>query len=124
MTPKKRTAFISFISFFYFFGAAVLLLSLASGTAQEVPIGLRLGIPGVSDTVVIPLLAGFMVLVNYHYFRLTPWGYRLMLIYQSLFGITSLILALQHNGQPYIGNAIWAAMVGAYTFNKRALFTP
>ncbi len=119
---QKRTAFISFISYFYFFGAAVLLLSLATGTVQDVPFGLRLGIPGVPDAVVIPMLAAIIVFVTYHYYRLSFWGYRLMLVYQGLFGITSLLLALQYDAQPFIGNAVWAALVAAYTYNQRRLF--
>jgi len=117
---KKRPLFLTLIGFFYIFGAVILLLSLGAG--QEVGMAIRFGIPGVPEIVVRVMVALFSLIMAYGYLKLKLWGYWAAVIYSALFLAISISLITVYNNQPFIGNAIWSAIVLIYTFMKRNCF--
>ena len=116
----KRPVFLTFIGYFYIFGAFILLLSL--GVDQEIGLAVRFGIPNVPETIVRVLVAIISLIMAYGYLKLKAWGYWMAMIYSALFLVVSLSLLTIYNNQPFIGNAIWSAIVLIYTFTKRRYF--
>ncbi|QQE79745.1 hypothetical protein GI364_04445 [Alicyclobacillus sp. SO9] len=68
------------------------------------------------------IVAGIALVLAAGYFSLKKWGFWSMVGYSIVFGMISLHLASVHHQQPFIGNAIWSAMVLIYTLIKRRSF--
>lgn len=121
----KRPLGISLISYFYIFGAIVLLFTAVFYNADADSIGIseRFGLPNVPERFMRVLVALISLVVVYGYIRLKKWGFWLMIIYSLLFGLISFLLVLNQSQQPFIGNLIWSIIVLAYTiYIKRAFF--
>lgn len=118
---QQRPKFLSFIGYFYCFGALILLFSL--GTDQEVGMAVRFGIPNVPETIVRVSIAVIALVMAYGYLKLTRWGFWLTILYTILFSLISINLVSSYNSQPFIGNAIWSVIVLVYTIVKRKYFT-
>jgi len=116
----KRPVFLTFVGYFYIFGSFILLLSL--GVDQEVGLAVRFGIPNIPETLVRVFVAIISLVMAYGYLKLKAWGYWVAMIYSALFLVMSLSLLTIYNNQPFIGNAIWSAIVLVYTFMKRKYF--
>ncbi|WP_234119022.1 hypothetical protein [Clostridium hydrogenum] len=116
----KRPSWITFIGYFYIFGAIALILTL--GVKQDIDINLRFGVPFLPETAVRIVISLFSIIMAYGYLNLKKWGYWTMLIYSSLFLIISIKQANIYHSQLFIGNAVFSALVIAYTFRNRHSF--
>jgi hypothetical protein len=119
----KRPLGVSFISYFYIFGAIILLIT--SAKTEEIGIATRFGLSNVPEQLMRVLVALFSLVVIYGYMRLKKWGFWMMIGYSVVFGLISFTLALSHKQQPFIGNTVWSIIVLLYTcyvnksFSKR-----
>ncbi len=118
MTEKPKV--ISFIGYFYLFGAIILLATM--NTAQDVPFNVRLGIPQAPELLVRICLTAVTAVVACGYVKLYRWGFWAMLVYSAVLLVISLTIMMQNNTQPFIGNAIFSAFVLIYTVIKRRVF--
>ncbi len=119
---SKRPKGVTFIGYFYILGAVVLLFSLIFRVKQDISVGLRFGVPNISEFIIIPIIIIFSLILSHGYLELKKWGYWLMMVYSLIFLFISLNLLTQYNTQPFIGNAIWSILVIAYTYRKRKNF--
>ncbi|WP_438317077.1 hypothetical protein [Sporosarcina sp. FA9] len=121
----KRPLGVSLISYFYLFGAVVLLFTAVfyNADADSTGIAERFGLPNVPERLMRVLVALISLLMVYGYIRLKKWGFWLMIIYSVLFGLISSLLVSNQSQQPFIGNLIWSIIVLTYTiYIKRAFF--
>ncbi|MEC0094257.1 hypothetical protein [Paenibacillus macquariensis] len=121
----RRPLGVSLISFFYFFGAILLLFTSVFYDANADAIGIaeRFGVPNAPEQLVRILVAGLSLVMVYGYRNLKQWGFWLMIIYSILFGMVSLTLATTYTAQPFIGNMIWSIIVLTYSiYVKEAFF--
>ncbi len=120
----KRPIGVSLISYFYIFGAIVLLFSAIFYSADANPIGIaeRFGLPNVPERLMLVIVALFSLGMVYGYIRLKKWGFWTMIIYSVLFGIVSSLLITYQSHQPYLGNLIWSIIVLAYTIYVKKEF--
>jgi len=121
----RRPLGVSLISFFYFFGAIILLFTSVfyDVNADAIGIAERFGVPNAPEQLVRVLVAGLSLVMVYGYRNLKKWGFWLMIIYSILFGMLSLTLATTDNQQPFIGNMIWSIIVFTYSiYVKDAYF--
>lgn len=121
----KKTPFIlQLISYFYIFGAIMILISLH--TKQSVGLNARLGIPNVPEQLIVILLAIFSLIMAYGFLKLKRWAYWTMLIYSILFLFISLSLVTRYNNTSsesiFTGNASWSFIVLLITFYYRKSF--
>ncbi|MFJ5624292.1 hypothetical protein ACIQD3_16525 [Peribacillus loiseleuriae] len=121
----KRPLGISLISYFYIFGAIVLLFTAIFYNADANPIGIaeRFGLPDVPERFIRILVALISLGMVYGYIRLKKWGFWLMIIYSVLFGLISSLLVSNQSQQPFIGNLIWSIIVLAYTIYVKRAFS-
>ncbi|KJS80035.1 MAG: hypothetical protein JM58_19180 [Peptococcaceae bacterium BICA1-8] len=117
---NKRPKGIAFIGYFYIFGAVILLISL--GTKQDIGMAIRFGVPNIPETAVRVFIAIVSFILAMGYLKLRKWAYWSMIIYSLLFLVVSMNLLTQYNSQPFLGNAIWSAIVLIYTYIKRDYF--
>lgn len=121
----KRPLGVSLISYFYIFGAFVLLFTAVFYNADANSIGIaeRFGMPNVPERLMRTIVALFSMGMVFGYIRLKKWGFWLMVIYSVFFGLISSSLISNQSQQPFIGNLIWSIIVLAYTFYvKKAFF--
>jgi len=121
----KRPLGVSLISYFYIFGAVVLLNSAVFYNADADFIGIaeRFGLPNVPERFMRVLVALISLLMVYGYIRLKKWGFWLIIVYSVLFGLISSVLVSNQSQQPFIGNLIWSIIVLTYTiYIKRTFF--
>lgn len=120
----KRPLGVSLISYFYIFGAIVLLYTVIFNDVNADPTGIadRFGVPGVPEQPMRILVAIFSMGMVYGYIRLKKWGFWLMITYSAFFGLVSLTLISNLHQQPFVGNLIWSIIVLAYTFYVRSSF--
>ncbi|USK80752.1 hypothetical protein QRD90_01865 [Peribacillus frigoritolerans] len=121
----KRPLGVSLISYFYIFGAIVLLSTAFFYNVDDNSIGIaeRFGIPNVHERLLRVIVAIFSMGMVYGYIRLKKWGFWLIVIYSVFFGLISSSLISNQSQQPFIGNLIWSIIVLAYTFYvKKAFF--
>ncbi|MGD7053400.1 hypothetical protein [Sutcliffiella horikoshii] len=113
----KRPIGVSLISYFYIFGAMVLLFTAVfyNAEANSISIAERFGLTIVPDRLMRLLVALISLGMVYGYIRLKKWGYWIMITYSVLFGIISLLLLSNQPYQPFIGNVIFSIIVLAYT---------
>ncbi|WP_258210067.1 hypothetical protein [Paenibacillus radicibacter] len=90
--------------------------------ANEFGIAERFGLPHFSEQFFRILLAIGSLILIYGYLRLKKWGFWLMIIYSSGFGLISYNLLFSQNQQPFIGNFIWSVIVLIYTVFVRKFF--
>jgi hypothetical protein len=121
----KRPIGISVISYFYIFGAIVLLFTAIFYNADANSIGIaeRFGMPNVPERLMRVIVALFSLGMIYGYLRLKKWGFWLMVIYSTLFGLISSSLITNGSQHIFIGNLIWSIIVLAYTiYTKNSFF--
>lgn len=116
----KRPIGISFIGYFYIFGAIVLILTL--GIRQGIDINVRFGVPFLPEIAVRIFVAIFSIIMAYGYLNLKKWGYWAMIIYTIIFLVISINQVNIYHSQPFIGNIISSIIVLFYTFIKRHVF--
>ena len=121
----KRPLGVSFISYFYIFGAIVLLFTTIfyDANANSIGIAERFGLPNVPEQLMRLIIAAFSLVMVYGYIRLKKWGFWLMITYSAFFGIVSSLLITNRLQQPFFGNIIWSIVVLGYTiYVKNAFF--
>ena len=119
----ERPIGVSFISYFYIFGAIILIFTAIffEPNADELGLAERFGLD-IPEQLFKILLAVFTVIMIYGYMRLKRWGFWMMIMYSIGFGFISYVLALSFNQQPFIGNTIWSGIVLFYSFSIRKSF--
>ena len=123
----KRPFGVSFISYFYIFGACVLLFTSIFYDSGVNPFSVaeRFGLANAPEQLVRIVVAIISLIMAFGYLGLKKWGFWFMMIYSLLFGTLSLSLAISHNQQPFIGNAIFSVIIIIYTlYVKNAFFQP
>lgn len=110
---KKNPIVIKFIGWFQILGAFAVLFTL--NVQQTPPFNIRFGVPSVPEFIVKICVGIFAIIIAYGYLNCLKWGYWSMLIYSILFCCISLIKIIEYGGQPFIGNAIYSAIVAIYT---------
>lgn len=120
----KRPFGVVIISFFYIFGAVVLIYSsiFYLPNVDQFGIAARFGVPALPEQPVRLIVAVIALLLAFGYFSLKKWGFWSMVCYSIVFGMISLNLAFAHHQQPFIGNVFWSAIVLIYTLIKRRSF--
>ena len=120
----KRPLGVSIISYFYIFGAIILLITAVFYNADADSIGIndRFGIQIVPERFMRLLLAIFSLGMAYGYMKLRMWGFWIMITYSALFGIISSLLLSNHLQQPFLGNMIFSIIVLFYTIYVRNAF--
>ncbi|OCA90480.1 hypothetical protein A8F94_00905 [Bacillus sp. FJAT-27225] len=120
----RRPLGVSLISFFYIFGAFILLVTTIFYNPNSNVIGIaeRFGLSALPEQLVRVIVALFSLGMVYGYFRLKKWGFWLMDLYSVIFGLLSSLLFTNQQQQPYLGNFIWSIIVLAYTVYIRDSF--
>lgn len=120
----KRPLGVSLISYFYIFGAFILLFSsfFYDANANQIDIATRFGLPNAPEQLIRVLVALSSLVIAYGYMRLRKWGFWVMIGYSVLFEVISLSLSLSHSQQPFIGNMIWSIIVLLYTIYVNKAF--
>lgn len=109
----KQPLGIKFISCFQLIGGFTLLFTLNN---QQTPLfNIRFNVPFIPELVVKICVGVLALIIAYGYLKQFKWGYWSMLIYSILFCCISLINIIKYTSQPFIGNAIYAAIVTIYT---------
>lgn len=110
---KKNPILIKFIGWFQILGALAVLFTL---NVQQTPaFNIRFAVPFISEVIVKICVSILAIIIAYGYLKYLKWGYWSMLIYSILFCCISLTQIIEYGGQPFIGNAIYSAIVGIYT---------
>jgi len=110
---EKNPVGIKFIGWFHIFGALVILFTL--NVQQTPPLNVRFAVPFVPELIVRMFVAVFTIIIAYGYLKCLKWGYWSMLIYNIIFCCISITQITEYGGQPFIGNAIYSAIVVLYT---------
>ncbi|MFJ7679627.1 hypothetical protein ACIQXQ_16430, partial [Peribacillus sp. NPDC097198] len=112
------------ISYFYIFGAIILIFTAIffEPNADELGLVERFGIDYLPERLFRILLAVFTFIMIYGYMRLKRWGFWMMILYSIGFGFISYILTPSFNQQPFIGNVIWSGIMLIYSFSIRKSF--
>ncbi|MFC7786413.1 MULTISPECIES: hypothetical protein [unclassified Rossellomorea] len=121
----KRPIGVSIISYFYIFGAIVLLFTAIfyQAAADTISISERFGVPIMPERFMRVVVAFFSLVMVYGYMRLKKWGFWLFIAYSVLFGVISFLLLSVQPDQPFIGNFIFSVIVLTYTiYVKEAFF--
>jgi uncharacterized membrane protein (DUF2068 family) len=119
---KKRPLGISFIGYFYIFGAIVLIITLFTKQIEQYGIAVRFGLPNVPEGLMRVLVSVLSFIMAYGYLKLKKWGYFLMIIYTSYFLVVSITLSQQYKHQLFYGNVIWSIVVLTYTLKNRSYY--
>ncbi|WP_062048243.1 hypothetical protein [Bacillus sp. JCM 19034] len=120
----KRPLGVSLISYFYIFGAIVLLFSTIfyNTDANSIGISERFGLPNAPERLFRVIVALFSLIMVYGYIRLKKWGFWIMITYSVTFGVISSLLITIQSQQPYTGNLILSIAVVAYTIYVKKTF--
>ncbi|MGF9978202.1 hypothetical protein [Viridibacillus arvi] len=120
----ERPIGVTLISFFYIFGAVVLLLTSIFYHHEPNGIGIaeRFGTPNAPERLVRVLLALATFAMVYGYANLKKWGFWSMTVYSILFGLLSMTLMTAQNIQPFLGNLIWSLIIIVYSICVKAAF--
>ena len=111
---------ITFIGCFKILSALVILFTL--NVQQTPPFNIRFAMPFIPELLVRLCVVIFSLIIAYGYLRQNKFGYWSMLIYSILFCCISFFQASKYGNQPFIGNAIYAAIVTVYTLLHRKDF--
>jgi len=90
---------------------------------QNPPFNVRFAVPFIPEPLVKIFVVVFSIIIAYGYLRQITWGYWSMLIYSILFCCISLFQVSNYGSQPFIGNAIYSAIVTLYTMLHVKYFT-
>ena len=120
----KRPIGVSLISYFYLFGAVVLLVTSVFYDPNANSIGMadRFGLPDAPERLVRVCTAFLSLGMIYGYMRLKKWGFWLMITYSVVFGFISSILVSNQSQQPFFGNMLFSVVVIVYTIYVRKNF--
>ncbi|MGE7918217.1 hypothetical protein ACQKM9_04605 [Viridibacillus sp. NPDC093762] len=120
----ERPIGVKLISFFYIFGAVVLLLTSIFYNHEQNVIGIakRFGVPNAPERILRIILALLTFVMVYGYANLKKWGYWSMIAYSILFGLLSMTLMTTQNIQPFLGNMIWSLIILIYSICIKAAF--
>lgn len=120
----KRPLGVSLISYFYLFGAIVLLFTAIFYNADANSIGIaeRFGVPNVPERLMRVIVALYSLGMIYGYIRLKKWGFWLMVTHSILFGVISSSLITNSSQHIFIGNLIWSLIVLVYTIYVKNSF--
>ena len=120
----KRPIGVTLISYFYLFGAIVLVITAIfyDAGANTVGIAERFGLPHAPERLVRVFVALLSFVMIYGYIRLTNWGYWFMIAYSVVFGCISALLISNPSPQPFLGNMIFSIVVLVYTIYARKSF--
>lgn len=120
----KRPLGVSLISYFYIFGAIVLLFTAIfyNANANSIGIAERFGLTKILERLIRVIVALFSLGMVYGYIRLKKWGFWLMITYSVLFGIVSSLQITNQLHQPFIGNLIWSIIVLVYSIYVKKTF--
>lgn len=110
---------VTFIGGFYVFGGVVVLLSLIFGGSS---LNTTFSLPNIPDALVKSLVALVFIPMGILYTRRRKAAYWFILMFSIVFFCISADLVAQQNGQPYIGNMIYALFVAVVTIVKRKEF--
>ena len=110
---NKNPIGIKFIGWFQILGALAVLFTL--NVQQTPPFNIRFAVPFIPEFIVKICVGIFGIIIAYGYLKCLKWGYWSMLIYSILFCCISLTQIIKYGGQPFIGNAIYSAIVSIYT---------
>lgn len=110
---------VTFIGGFYVFGGVVVLLSLIFGGS---PLNTAFSLPNIPDALVKSLVALVFIPMGILYTRRRKAAYWFIVMFSIVFFCISADLVAQQNGQPYIGNMIYALFVAVVTIVKRKEF--
>ena len=120
----KRPIGVTLISYFYLFGAVVLVITAIFFDADANTIGIaeRFGVPYAPERLMRVLVAFLSFVLVYGYIRLTNWGYWFMITYSIVFGCLNALLISNQSSQPFLGNIIFSTVVLIYTLYIRKSF--
>ncbi|WP_273853384.1 hypothetical protein [Guptibacillus spartinae] len=119
----KRPIGVTLISYFYLFGAVVLVFTaIFYDAANTIGIAERFGLPNAPERLMRGLVALTSLVLVYGYIRLTIWGYWFMIAYSVIFGCISALLVSYPSPQPFLGNMIFSIIVLMYTLYVRKSF--
>ncbi|UUI01211.1 hypothetical protein NP439_14200 [Oceanobacillus jeddahense] len=120
----KRPLGVTLISYFYIFGAIVLLFTAMfyDPNANSIDIAERFALPNIPERLTRVILALFSLAMVYGYIRLKKWGFWTMVTYSVVFGIISSLLISGSFHQPYTGNMIFSIVVLTYTIYVKDSF--
>lgn len=110
---------VTFIGGFYVFGGVVVLLSLIFGGSS---LNTAFSLPNIPDALVKSLVALIFIPMGILYTRRRKAAYWFVLMFSIVFFCISADLVARQNGQPYIGNMIYALFVAVVTIVKRKEF--
>ena len=115
---------VTLISYFYLFGAGILVITAIFYDADANTIGMaeRFGLPYAPERLMRVLVALLSFVLVYGYIRLTNWGYWFMIAYSVIFGCISAFLVSNPSPQPFLGNMILSIVVLMYTLYVRKSF--
>ncbi|MGM0751862.1 MAG: hypothetical protein ACQET6_08005 [Bacillota bacterium] len=120
----KRPLGVSIISYFYIFGAIVLLFTAIfyQAAADTISISERFGVSMIPERIMRVVVAVFSLVMVYGYMKLKKWGFWLFIMYSVMFGFISFILLSDQPNQPFIGNFIFSVIVLTYTIYVKEVF--
>lgn len=120
----KRPLGVSIISYFYIFGAIVLLFTAIfyQAAADTISISERFGVSIIPERLMRVVVAVFSLVMVYGYMSLKKWGFWLLIMYSVLFGFVSVLLLFDQPAQPFIGNVVFSVIVLAYTIYVKDAF--
>ncbi|WP_226658999.1 hypothetical protein [Pseudalkalibacillus hwajinpoensis] len=120
----KRPLGVLLISYFYIFGAIILLFTgvFYNADANSIGIAERFGLPNAPERLIRGTLAAFSLVMVYGYIRLKKWGFWVMVNYSIIFGVISSLLITNQSYQPYVGNLIFSIGVLAYTLYVKDIY--
>jgi len=119
---EKRPLGVTFIGYFYIFGALVLIATLFTNATDQYGIALRFGVPQVPENIIRVAVAIFTIVMAYGYLKLDKWAFWLMIAYSIYFLVISISLYQQYAQPLFCGNAIWSVIVLIYTLSKSEYF--
>lgn len=117
----KNPMGIKIIGLFQIVSALVVVFTF--NIQQNPPFNIRFAVPFLPELLVKIFVAVFAIIIAYGYLRQTKWGYWSMLIYSILFCCVSLFQVTNYGSQPFLGNAIYSAIVTIYTMLHAKSFT-
>lgn len=120
----KRPLGVTLISYFYIFGAIVLLSTAIfyDPNANVISIAERIGLHSIPERIMRVILALFSLVMVYGYIQLKKWGFWIMITYSIFFATISSVLISNQTPQPYTGNMIFSIIVTIYTIYVRRVF--
>lgn len=121
LMKAKNPIGIKIIGWFQILGALAVVFTL--NVQQNPPFNIRFAVPFIPELLEKIFIVVFTIIITYGYLRQIKWGYWSMLIYSILFCCVSLFQTINYGSQPFVGNAIYSAIVTIYTVLHVKYFT-